>query len=58
MLAAKVIALRDGRFEVMPEDIRAIALPVLRHRLVLNFKAQAGQVSADSLITELLTGRS
>lgn len=55
MLAAKVAALLDGRFEVIELDIRNVALPVLRHRLVLNFKAQASAMSADSLVQNLLT---
>ncbi|MDC8830227.1 AAA family ATPase [Alteromonas gilva] len=56
MLAAKVIALLDNRFEVIEKDIRKIAIPVLRHRMVLNFKAQATGQSADTLIKNLLTG--
>lgn len=56
MLAAKVVALLDNRFEVMEQDIRKIAIPVLRHRMVLNFKAQATGQSADSLIKNLLSG--
>lgn len=55
MLAAKVIALRNSRNEVSEADIRQVALPVLRHRLVLNFKAQAANMSADSLIQTVLT---
>lgn len=54
MLAAKVKALQDNRFAVSCDDIRAIALPVLRHRLVMNFHAQANRVSADSLIHDIL----
>ena len=56
MLAAKVVALLDNRFDVMEQDIRKIAIPVLRHRMVLNFKAQATGQSADSLIKSLLSG--
>lgn len=55
MLAAKVEALLDGRYEVHANDIRKVALPVLRHRLVLNFKAQASNQTADSLILNLLS---
>ncbi|RLV59885.1 MoxR family ATPase [Parashewanella curva] len=54
MLAAKVQALLNGRFAVSCDDVKAIATPVLRHRLVLNFHAQANGVSADSLITDVL----
>ena len=54
MLAAKVQALLDGRFAVSCNDVKSIALPVLRHRLVLNFHAQANKVDADTLIKDLL----
>ena len=54
ILAAKIIALLDGRYNVSTEDIRAAALPALRHRLILNFEAQAAGVSADSVITEIV----
>jgi MoxR-like ATPase len=54
MLAAKVRALLDGRFAVSVEDLRAVALPVLRHRLVINFQGQAEGVTTDRVITELL----
>lgn len=55
MLAAKVQALVDGRFSVSTDDIKAVALSVLRHRVVVNFHAQASNVTADDLIAELLT---
>lgn len=54
MLAAKVQALINGRFAVSADDIKAIAVPVLRHRLVLSFHAQANNVTADSLIQDVL----
>lgn len=54
MLAAKVQALLDGRFAVSGDDLRAVALSVLRHRVVTNFHAQARKVTADDLIAELL----
>ena len=54
MLAAKVQALLDGRFAVSTDDIAAVALPALRHRIVTNFHAQAGSVTADSLVEEVL----
>lgn len=56
MLAAKVQALLAGRAEVIEADIRAIAPAVLRHRLVLNFKAQASGITADSLVDNVLEG--
>ena len=54
MLAGKVQALLNGRFAVSTDDIKAVVLPVLRHRLVLNFQAQANNVSPDELLTDVL----
>jgi MoxR-like ATPase len=54
MLAAKVQALLAGRFAVSCDDVKAIALPVLRHRLVLNFHAQANKIDADKIVNEVL----
>jgi MoxR-like ATPase len=54
MLAAKVQALIDGRFAVSTDDLAAVAMSVLRHRIVTNFHAQAANIGADDLIAELL----
>ena len=54
ILAAKVQALMDDRFAVSTDDIAAVALPVLRHRVLLNFRAQAGNVTADDVLAEVL----
>ncbi len=54
ILAGKIIALLDGRYNVAFDDLRAAALPALRHRLILNFEAQAEGISTDSVISELL----
>ncbi len=54
MLAGKVQALLDGRFAVGTDDIAAVALPVLRHRILTNFHAQAGNVTADALVAGVL----
>ena len=54
ILAGKVQALLDDRFAVSPDDIRAVALPVLRHRILLNFRAQANNVSSDELVEDVL----
>lgn len=54
ILAAKARALLAGRVHVDFADVRAIALPVLRHRLVLNFKSRAEGLDADALIKRLL----
>jgi MoxR-like ATPase len=54
VLGGKARAVLNGRFTVSVEDIRAIARPVLRHRLVLNFNADAEGVDKEQVITELL----
>ncbi|MDI6694456.1 MAG: MoxR family ATPase [Anaerolineales bacterium] len=54
ILAGKIIALIDGRYNVAYDDIRQAALPALRHRLILNFEAQAEGVSSDAVILHLL----
>ncbi len=53
-LAAKVNAALDGRFNCSPEDVAASAKVVLRHRLVLNYRAEAEQMNSDQLVEELL----
>ncbi len=55
VLTAKARALLAGRFAVTEGDLRANALPVLRHRLLLNFHAQADRVSADQVIESVLS---
>lgn len=52
--AAKVKALLNGRFNVSYGDINALAYPVLRHRMKMNFEAIAGRVSADDVISMIL----
>jgi MoxR-like ATPase len=54
VLGAKVLALRSGRFAVSVDDVKAIALPVLRHRIILNFEGEAEGIDADRLLTEVL----
>jgi MoxR-like ATPase len=53
-LAAKVRALLDGRFNVSFEDIRRSYLPSMRHRVLLNFEAQAEGVEVDQVLLEIL----
>ena len=53
VLAAKVVALSDGRLNVSYEDIRYVMAPALRHRLVLNFEAEAEGVNADAVLEEI-----
>lgn len=52
--AGKAIAAMDGRFSVAIEDIRKIAVPVLRHRLSTNFQAQAEGMTTDKIVLRLL----
>lgn len=54
MLGAKVTALLAGRYNVSFEDVHAVAVAALRHRLLLNFDGLAEGVSADEVIAELL----
>ncbi|MEN3038101.1 MAG: MoxR family ATPase [Candidatus Kryptonium sp.] len=54
ILGAKARAVLDGRFTPVIDDIRAVALPVLRHRLVTNFNAEADGVSTAEIIEKLL----
>ena len=54
VLAAKARALLHGRFAATREDVQALAAPVLRHRLVLSFNAEAEQVGAEQVVAALL----
>jgi len=54
LLGAKAMALIDGRAVPSPEDITSVARPVLRHRIVLNFQAEADGIDADQVIGGLL----
>jgi MoxR-like ATPase len=54
ILGAKARALLQGRTHVSFDDVRALALPVLRHRVLLNFQAQSEKVTTDQLIGKLL----
>jgi MoxR-like ATPase len=54
ILAGKIIALLDGRYNVAFDDIRTSALPALRHRMILNFEAQAEGITTDHVIARIL----
>ncbi len=54
VLGGKVKALMDGRFNVSFSDVESISLPALRHRILLNFEAQAEGISTDEIVKELL----
>jgi len=54
ILAAKCNALLSGKYSPDIEDVKAVALPVLRHRIIRNFKAEAEGISVDDIIARLL----
>jgi MoxR-like ATPase len=54
ILGAKAKALTEGRYHVSFDDIKALAHPVLRHRVLTNFRAESEGVTSDALIDELL----
>ena len=54
ILAAKAHAMPDGRGYVVPEDIKAVAYNVLRHRILLNYEAEVEEVTSDQIITQIL----
>ena len=55
VLAGKIHALRRNQAFVSVEDIRAVALPALRHRVLLNFEGEAEQINTDAIVEELLS---
>ena len=54
IIGAKARALLHGRSHVTPDDVKALAVPVLRHRILPNFKAEAKGVDADQVIAKLV----
>ena len=56
VLAGKARALLYGRPYVATEDVRAVAAPVLRHRLITNFNAEADGVKPDDIVRRLIEG--
>ncbi|CAA9425478.1 MAG: C-compound, carbohydrate catabolism; transcriptional control [uncultured Phycisphaerae bacterium] len=54
IMAGKARALLKGRYHVSTEDIRQVALPVLRHRIVTNFNAEAEGVKSDTIVKKLI----
>jgi len=53
-LAGKVMAVLDGRYNVAIEDVQRAAYPVLRHRIITNYHAEADKLSTDDLIERLI----
>jgi len=54
ILGAKVRALAEGRYNVSVDDLRSLAAPALRHRIILNFEGEAEAVDVDSLIADIM----
>ena len=54
ILASKVRALLQGRYNVSFEDIRKVYFPSMRHRVLLNFEAQAESMSTDTVLASIL----
>ena len=57
VLSAKVAALLDNRINVAFEDIRSVIGPALRHRMILNFQAEADGITADQLIDQIRSAK-
>ncbi|MCX7804750.1 MAG: MoxR family ATPase [Planctomycetota bacterium] len=56
IMGAKIRALLDSRYHISFEDVAAVAFPALRHRLILNFEAEAEGISPDDIVREVLAG--
>lgn len=54
-LTAKIKALLDGRYNVAFEDIQSVALPALRHRIILNFEGEGEEIQTDDIIENVLS---
>ena len=54
ILTAKARALMEGRLAVTPEDLKHVVFPVLRHRVIVNFRAEAEGITSDQVTQELL----
>ena len=52
--AGKIFALLDGRFNVSVDDVRAAALPALRHRIILNFEGEAEGITTEAVVRSIL----
>jgi MoxR-like ATPase len=56
VLGAKVRALSEGRYNVSVDDLKALAAPALRHRVILNFEGEAEGVDVDNLVSQIIDG--
>jgi MoxR-like ATPase len=57
VLSAKARALMKGRYHVTYEDIRTLFIPVLRHRILLNFHAESDRLKQDDILKKLLDSK-
>ena len=57
VLAGKARALMHGRFHVSYEDVRALVVPIMRHRVLLNFHAESDRLSSDDILQRLLDAK-
>ena len=57
VLAGKARALMQGRYHVAYEDIRELAIPVMRHRVLLNFHAESDRQTSDDILRKLLDAK-
>jgi MoxR-like ATPase len=53
ILAAKASALLAGQFSVTPDDLKSMVLPVLRHRILINFRAEAEGITSEDIALHL-----
>jgi MoxR-like ATPase len=54
VLAGKINALMDGRFNVATDDVRAVAIPALRHRVIRDFEGEAEGITPDAIVRSVL----
>jgi MoxR-like ATPase len=57
IMAAKFLAILDGRINVSFDDMRVVLPPALRHRLILNFHAEAEGITSDAIIAEVANAK-
>ena len=55
-MAGKVTALLEGRYNASLEDIRTVAKPALRHRIILNLRGEAEGIDVDDIIKDMIDG--
>ena len=55
-LAARAHAFLDGRDYVLPDDVKAVALDVMRHRLILTYEAEAEEIDSDEVVRRIFDG--